>query len=804
MALVTNKLHEVLVLGEEPTRLTSKDESVKITKDPRGEIYDLSVEDTLKDYATKEELEGKQDALIEGTGIKIENNVISVVSGQGLQEVSHDNTLVGKGVEDNKLGVNTDVIATKDDIKDFVTDDDLEDYAKKEDIPDVSNFATKDEIPDVSNFPTKGEVASEYQPKGDYALVGDSYTKKESDEKYALKGDVPTDVYTKGEADNKFQEKGDYVTPSDLKDYATKDEIPDSYTKQESDDKYQEKGDYVESSTLNNYYTKTEIENNYYTKDDVDGEFATKDDIPDVSNFATKDEIPDVSGLATKEDLGGKQDTLVSGENIKTINGESILGSGNIEIQGGGMSTVATDDTIDGDGSAENPLSVNVDNLGIEFPTETVGFVADAPLKFYEDDEGRVHIANEGGSGAIETDNTLIGNGSSDFPLGVDTSKFATKEDIGDMLTKDIADSLYQPIGDYVEGSTLNNYYTKTEIENNYAEKSEIVDAYTKTESDERYALKGEAPTDVYTKSEVDNKFATKEEIPDVSGFATKDEIPDSYTKTESDNKYALKGEVGGLDKVYHNETLTGEGTQDNQLSVASIPLVAGENISIDKVGDEIVISSQGGSTPIDAYTKEESDAKYQEKGDYALVGDSYTKSESDNKYALKDDVPSDVYTKSEADERFQEKGNYATKEELGGKQDTLIEGDNITIINNEISAHIPTKPVFAGSNIIIDEDDTTITINAIDTGSDYEAGSNISIDDNVISCTIDLDSKQDTLVEGVGIKIEGNVISTDVGEIPNGVEVEGVNGVIINDSINKVSIGLNLATNEDIEALFE
>lgn len=36
----------------------------------------------------------------------------------------------------------------------------------------------------------------------------------------------------------------------------------------------------------------------------------------------------------------GKQDKLVSGENIKTINGESILGSGDITISGGGASGV--------------------------------------------------------------------------------------------------------------------------------------------------------------------------------------------------------------------------------------------------------------------------------------------------------------------------------------------------------------------------------------------------------------------------------------------------------------------------------
>lgn len=38
---------------------------------------------------------------------------------------------------------------------------------------------------------------------------------------------------------------------------------------------------------------------------------------------------------ATQTALNGKQETLVSGTNIKTINNESILGSGNIDIQGG-------------------------------------------------------------------------------------------------------------------------------------------------------------------------------------------------------------------------------------------------------------------------------------------------------------------------------------------------------------------------------------------------------------------------------------------------------------------------------------
>lgn len=45
-----------------------------------------------------------------------------------------------------------------------------------------------------------------------------------------------------------------------------------------------------------------------------------------------------------QDTLNGKQDTLVSGTNIKTINNISLLGSGNIDIQGGGGSGTCTVD----------------------------------------------------------------------------------------------------------------------------------------------------------------------------------------------------------------------------------------------------------------------------------------------------------------------------------------------------------------------------------------------------------------------------------------------------------------------------
>lgn len=64
-------------------------------------------------------------------------------------------------------------------------------------------------------------------------------------------------------------------------------------------------------------------------------QYALKSELPDISNLATKDELPDISNLATKSELNTKQDTLVSGTNIRTLNGVSLLGEGNIQLDEG-------------------------------------------------------------------------------------------------------------------------------------------------------------------------------------------------------------------------------------------------------------------------------------------------------------------------------------------------------------------------------------------------------------------------------------------------------------------------------------
>lgn len=65
----------------------------------------------------------------------------------------------------------------------------------------------------------------------------------------------------------------------------------------------------------------------------------------------------------TKNTIDAKQDALQSGVNIKTINNTSLLGSGNIDIQGGGGSVIGTGSfSIDSNGHLIVELPNGVDN----------------------------------------------------------------------------------------------------------------------------------------------------------------------------------------------------------------------------------------------------------------------------------------------------------------------------------------------------------------------------------------------------------------------------------------------------------
>ena len=115
-------------------------------------------------------------------------------------------------------------------------------------------------------------------------------------------------------------------------------------------------------------------------------------DINDVKQLITDDELVTSAALNdlntrlsyVSEDVEDKQDTLVSGTNIKTINNESILGNGNITIQGGGSGDTNVIEVVKVNGTALTPDSNKAVNI-TSIPSSIV--TQDATHRFVSDTE---------------------------------------------------------------------------------------------------------------------------------------------------------------------------------------------------------------------------------------------------------------------------------------------------------------------------------------------------------------------------------------------------------------------------------
>ena len=161
----------------------------------------------------------------------------------------------------------------------------------------------------------------------------------------------------------------------------------------------------------------------------------------------------DTSSFATKEELATKQDTLVSGTNIKTINGESLLGSGDIVIQGG------------------------------------TGGITDAPS------DGKKYVRQN----ANWVEETTI-----------DTTGFATKTELSSYVTSETAESTYAK---KTEIPNLDGYLQTSVAESTYATKTAIADMATKTWVGEQgFLTEHQDISKLATKQELTEGLATKQD----------------------------------------------------------------------------------------------------------------------------------------------------------------------------------------------------------------------------------------------------------------------------------------------------
>lgn len=282
---------------------------------------------------------------------------------------------------------------------------------------ELTNLATKEELnlkantSDLSNYVTTVNAEATYAKKSEIPSLEGYLQTTVADEKYATKAELEgkvddadiADMLTKTEAASTYQPKGEYLTA-----------VPAEYiTESELDAKGYKKIEYLTQTQYDELPTKEE--GVMYVITD-----APEVVIPDTSTFATKEEIADMAtqtwvgeqgyltavpaeyvtetelngkGYATTSQLDAKQDTLVSGTNIKTVNGNSLLGSGNITIEGGStgndVEEVADITNISASSVKENRIYVDTNTIE-DVPSTYAGEVA-ATIAY-----GNIYLGNNG------------------------------------------------------------------------------------------------------------------------------------------------------------------------------------------------------------------------------------------------------------------------------------------------------------------------------------------------------------------------------------------------------------------------
>lgn len=222
----------------------------------------------------------------------------------------------------------------------------------------TSDYLELENKPSINNITLQGNLDLNdlnIQEKGDYTTLEEVINKiNESLENYYAKDSIDSKLETKqdtlksGENISTINGQSllngtDIVIDSGTTDYSELNNKPSINNVELTGNKtlselgIQEKGDYVTNSDL---------------IDKLSGK-ADKTEIPTkVSELENDSEYQTKTQL--DEAINQKQDTLVSGTNIKTINGETILGEGNITIQSSGNVDSELDET------SENPVQNKV------------------------------------------------------------------------------------------------------------------------------------------------------------------------------------------------------------------------------------------------------------------------------------------------------------------------------------------------------------------------------------------------------------------------------------------------------------
>ena len=433
---------------------------------------------------------------------------------------------------------------------------------------------------------------------------------------------------------------------------------------------------------------------------------------------------------AREQAVASKQDILVSGQNIKTINGESVLGSGNIAIQGG---TSNWDDIQGKPEFAEVATSGSYNDLTDkpEIPSDYIENITDSDTEFSIDTafnykSGKKYSLSFSKTGGFDVIIGGVGDTQRKINLSIDTDIIATKEDLAD----------YQPVGDYatktelaskqdtlVSGENIKTVNGQSLLGNGNIDITSggtiTVDSSLSTTSEN--PVQNKVITNAINSKQDAGDYALKSEIPDVSGLATKAEL--------AGKQDALTAGAGI--KIADNTIRT----INNVQQVKIIPQSSGfilNTISVDNAGNPSIVNAQLSNTKDQDIQFEPDSSSANTPKVYIKLSDNVVrKTVADATYATKQELAGKLdtatynsekasfETKENAAATYQVKGDYATKSELAEKQDTLVSGTNIKTING---------------NSILGEGDITIEGSSVEVDDTLSTTSENPVQNKVIT----------------------------------------------------------------------
>ena len=336
-----------------------------------------------------------------------------------------------------------------------------------------------------------------------------------------------------------------YITEhQSLADYYTKEQtnslIPVRTSQLTNDSGY-----ITEHQSLADYYTKEQTNNLIPTRisqltndsDYVNG--ADVDNRIDHKMPVNVSQLANDAGYLDRDDLNGS---------FKTINGESIVGSGDIAVTAGGSIAVDAELSADSTNPVQNKvITGRINELAAGIPTKTSQLDNDSGY-LTEHQSLENYYTKEQTDSSINAVKTAIPTKTSQ--LTNDSGYLTEHQSLADYYTKSQVDGSINAVRDAipVNVSQLNNdsgYLTEHQSLDGYAKISAIPTKTSQLTNDSGYLTEHQSLDNYYTKTQVDSSInAVKDSIPvnvsqltNDSGYLTEHQsLADYYTKEQTDS----------------------------------------------------------------------------------------------------------------------------------------------------------------------------------------------------------------------------------------------------------------------------